>query len=105
MLSRDGSSFGTMFSLPQGGTQEGKSDENPIVLTGETASEFRHFLSALYALYVRPAPCSSALISLNHTLYLFTQTTATPRPHLSHRQPLRPNQHRPRLQQIRVPLA
>lgn len=52
MLSRDGSSFGTMFSLPQGGTLEGKSDDHPIVLNGETASEFRHFLSALYALYV-----------------------------------------------------
>ncbi|KAJ3527519.1 hypothetical protein NMY22_g9758 [Coprinellus aureogranulatus] len=50
MLSRDGSSFGAMFSLPQSGTLEGKSDDNPIVLTGETATEFRHFLSALYAL-------------------------------------------------------
>ena len=50
MLSRDGSSFGTMFSLPQGGKQEGRSDEDPILLSGETASEFRHFLSALYAL-------------------------------------------------------
>lgn len=40
-----------MFSLPQGNKQaEGRSDENPIVLTGDTAAEFRHFLWAMYAL-------------------------------------------------------
>ncbi|THV02969.1 hypothetical protein K435DRAFT_817423 [Dendrothele bispora CBS 962.96] len=51
MLSRDHSSFGAMFSLPQGGLEaEGKSDDNPIVLPGDKASEFRHFLWALYAL-------------------------------------------------------
>jgi len=51
MLSRDNSSFSTMFTLPQGDHQvEGRSDDNPIVLTGDTVSEFRHFLWALYAL-------------------------------------------------------
>ena len=43
-----------MFSLPQGGLiTEGKSDENPIILAGDTPDEFRHFLWALYALFVR----------------------------------------------------
>jgi len=45
------SSFNSMFSLPQGGQEmEGKSDDNPIVLSGDTVTEFRHFLWALYAL-------------------------------------------------------
>jgi hypothetical protein len=40
-----------MFMLPQGDNEiEGRSDENPIVLTGDTVAEFRHFLWALYAL-------------------------------------------------------
>ncbi|KIY46747.1 hypothetical protein FISHEDRAFT_46717 [Fistulina hepatica ATCC 64428] len=52
ILSKDNSSFSTMFSLPQGedNVGEGKSDDNPIVLAGDTVSEFRHFLWALYAL-------------------------------------------------------
>lgn len=51
MLSRDSSSFGTMFSLPQGDQEaEGQSDHNPIVLKGDTIAEFRNFLWALYAL-------------------------------------------------------
>ncbi|KAH0585925.1 hypothetical protein H2248_007212 [Termitomyces sp. 'cryptogamus'] len=49
--SKDSNSFGTMFSLPQGRLEvEGKSDENPIVLIGNTPSEFRHFLWSFYAL-------------------------------------------------------
>lgn len=53
-LSRDSSSFSTMFSLPQGNAEvEGRSDDNPIVLTGESPEEFRHFLWALYALFVK----------------------------------------------------
>lgn len=40
-----------MFSLPQGSNEaEGRSDDNPITLTGDTPEEFRHFLWALYAL-------------------------------------------------------
>lgn len=40
-----------MFTLPQGGQDaEGRSDDNPIVLPGDTVSEIRHFLWALYAL-------------------------------------------------------
>lgn len=42
-----------MFSLPSGERPvEGTSDANPIVLAGDTAVEFRHFLWTLYALYV-----------------------------------------------------
>ncbi|KAK2465401.1 hypothetical protein APHAL10511_002755 [Amanita phalloides] len=51
VLSRDSSSFSTMFSLPQGGKlSEGCSDDNPVALSGDTVSEFKHFLWALYAL-------------------------------------------------------
>ncbi|KAF8466531.1 hypothetical protein DFH94DRAFT_780310 [Russula ochroleuca] len=51
MLSKDSSSFGTMFSLPQGDKlAEGQSDDNPVILAGDTVSEFRNFLWALYAL-------------------------------------------------------
>ncbi|KAG5645983.1 hypothetical protein DXG03_004584 [Asterophora parasitica] len=50
-LSNDSSSFGTMFTLPQGALDsEGRTDENPIVLSGDTASEFRNFLWTFYAL-------------------------------------------------------
>ncbi|EDR13128.1 uncharacterized protein LACBIDRAFT_322584 [Laccaria bicolor S238N-H82] len=54
ILSKDSSSFSAMFSLPQGppssSPSEGSSDNNPIILHGDTPSEFRHFLWALYAL-------------------------------------------------------
>ncbi|KAL0574941.1 hypothetical protein V5O48_007015 [Marasmius crinis-equi] len=51
ILSKDNSSFSTMFTLPQGSTEaEGRSDDNPIVLTGDRPSEFRNFLWALYSL-------------------------------------------------------
>ncbi|KAJ7486190.1 hypothetical protein B0H11DRAFT_2412319 [Mycena galericulata] len=51
ILSKDHSSFSAMFTLPQGDNEiEGRSDDNPIVLTGDTVPEFRHFLWALYAL-------------------------------------------------------
>ncbi|KAL0069102.1 hypothetical protein AAF712_003788 [Marasmius tenuissimus] len=51
ILSKDHSSFSTMFTLPQGGAEaEGRSDDNPIVLTGDKPSEFRNFLWALYSL-------------------------------------------------------
>ncbi|KAK0202060.1 hypothetical protein DFS33DRAFT_1351755 [Desarmillaria ectypa] len=51
MLSKDGSSFKTMFTLPQGSkAAEGTSDDNPISLMGDSAKEFRNFLEALYAL-------------------------------------------------------
>lgn len=42
-----------MFSLPQGGlVSEGRTEDRPIVLSGDTPDEFRHFLWALYALFV-----------------------------------------------------
>ncbi|KAG2155803.1 uncharacterized protein EDB93DRAFT_1247449 [Suillus bovinus] len=51
ILSKDQSSFGLMFTLPQGEISgEGMSDDHPIVLQGDSAEEFRHFLWALYAL-------------------------------------------------------
>lgn len=53
MLSRDSSSFSTLFTLPQGGhAPEGSSDERPIYLRGDNANQFRNFLWAMYALYV-----------------------------------------------------
>ncbi|KAF8644671.1 hypothetical protein AX16_008331 [Volvariella volvacea WC 439] len=69
ILSRDGSSFGTMFSLPQGSTEaEGKSDRNPVILHGDTVSEFKHFLWALYALPPElsslTSPTSDSLVQL-----------------------------------------
>nr|GAT49319.1 predicted protein [Mycena chlorophos] len=51
ILSKDNSLFASMFSLPQGKHEvEGRTDDNPIILTGDTVPEFRHFLWALYAL-------------------------------------------------------
>lgn len=51
MLGADSSSFSTLFTLPQGEIAvEGTSDDNPIVLHGDTPEEFRHFLWSLYAL-------------------------------------------------------
>lgn len=42
-----------MFSLPSGERPvEGTSDNNPIVLMGDSASDFKQFLWTLYALYV-----------------------------------------------------
>ncbi|KAG9315873.1 hypothetical protein JVU11DRAFT_3522 [Chiua virens] len=50
IVSADSSSFSDLFSLPQGDIVEGKSDDNPIVLHGDTPEEFRNFLWSLYAL-------------------------------------------------------
>ncbi|KAF8491143.1 hypothetical protein F5888DRAFT_1737069 [Russula emetica] len=51
ILSKDFSSFSSMFSLPQGDKPaEGQSDDNPVILTGDTVSQFRNFLWVLYAL-------------------------------------------------------
>ena len=50
-LSKDSSSFSSMFSLPRGDKPaEGQSDDNPVILVGDTVSQFRNFLWALYAL-------------------------------------------------------
>lgn len=55
-----------MFSLPQGGlVTEGQSDEKPIVLAGDTSDEFRHFLWALYALFVRLSNFTTELNMIN----------------------------------------
>ncbi|PFH49971.1 hypothetical protein AMATHDRAFT_146471 [Amanita thiersii Skay4041] len=60
ILSKDTSTFGTMFSLPQGNKEcEGTTDENAVVLSGDTAQEFRHFLWALYGLPPELAVLSS----------------------------------------------
>lgn len=55
ILSKDGSSFRDMFTLPQTHTthslpSDGTSDAHPLVLTGDTPAQFRNFLWALYAL-------------------------------------------------------
>lgn len=51
IISKDASSFSNMFALPLGSKEaEGGSDDNPICLSGDTESEFRNFLWALYAL-------------------------------------------------------
>jgi hypothetical protein len=40
-----------MLSLPQGDKlAEGNSDDNPIMLSGDTVEEFRDFLWTLYSL-------------------------------------------------------
>jgi len=57
-LTKDKSTFDTMFSLPSDSSSdssmtvgpEGESDDNPIHLQGDTAEEFRALLWALYAL-------------------------------------------------------
>ncbi|KAF8073948.1 hypothetical protein FPV67DRAFT_1446784 [Lyophyllum atratum] len=64
-LGNDSSSFGTMFTLPQGGLDaEGRSDENPIVLSGDTAAEFRNFLWSFYALPPEISKASENLTQL-----------------------------------------
>ncbi|EFI27142.1 hypothetical protein CC1G_14967 [Coprinopsis cinerea okayama7 len=55
VLSKDGSTFSTMFSPRErhsslGLPEEGKSEDNPIVLHGDSPQEFRDFLWAMYAL-------------------------------------------------------
>ncbi|GJE88459.1 BTB/POZ domain-containing protein [Phanerochaete sordida] len=55
ILSRDSSAFEDMFSMPTGSVgqelpKEGYSDDRPIVLEGEVASDFEALLAVLYAL-------------------------------------------------------
>ncbi|KAJ7186752.1 hypothetical protein C8R46DRAFT_1342063 [Mycena filopes] len=52
LLERDSAAiFQTMFELPQGvDTPQGSTDEDPIVLAGDTVEEFRDLCWALYAL-------------------------------------------------------
>lgn len=52
ILSKDSSTFETMFKLPSGeDTQaEGSRDNNPVVLSGDTPEQFRSLLWALYAM-------------------------------------------------------
>ncbi|KAJ6482132.1 hypothetical protein C8R47DRAFT_584971 [Mycena vitilis] len=51
LLERDSPTFQAMFQLPQGGEQaQGSTDEDPIVLTGDTVEQFRSLCWALYAL-------------------------------------------------------
>jgi len=54
MLSKDSSTFETMFKLPpcKGGVAEGRSDDHPVILQGDTPEQFRSLLWALYAMYV-----------------------------------------------------
>ncbi|KAJ6602484.1 hypothetical protein DFH09DRAFT_1270454 [Mycena vulgaris] len=51
LLEQAGSIFETMFQLPQGAKKpQGSSDEDPIILIGDTLYEFRALCWALYAL-------------------------------------------------------
>ncbi|KAK7681595.1 hypothetical protein QCA50_015328 [Cerrena zonata] len=51
ILSKDSSIFSSMFQLPQGeNAVDGMSDDQPLILSGDNVSEFKHFLWALYAL-------------------------------------------------------
>ncbi|KAJ7186751.1 hypothetical protein C8R46DRAFT_1057935 [Mycena filopes] len=51
LLDRDSATFQTMFELPQGvEVPQGSTDEDPIVLAGDTVPEFRDLCWALYAL-------------------------------------------------------
>ncbi|KAJ7902668.1 hypothetical protein B0H14DRAFT_1142428 [Mycena olivaceomarginata] len=51
LLERDSSTFQTMFQLPQGVSQpQGSTDEDPILLVGDTVAQFRALCWALYAL-------------------------------------------------------
>ncbi|KAJ7159835.1 hypothetical protein C8R43DRAFT_346657 [Mycena crocata] len=52
LLTRDSSVFATLFQLPQDTEKplEGSSDQDPIVLTGDTAEQFHALCWALYAL-------------------------------------------------------
>lgn len=53
VLMRDESTFGDLLSLPTfDNSFEGLCDEQPIVLQGDTAEEFRCLLWGLYALYI-----------------------------------------------------
>ncbi|KAH7885405.1 hypothetical protein F5I97DRAFT_1937620 [Phlebopus sp. FC_14] len=69
ILSRDASFFSTLFTLPQGNvTEEGASDENPIVLQGDAPHEFRHFLWSLYALPHEVMMVRSSKVDLNRLI-------------------------------------
>ncbi|KAG6332004.1 hypothetical protein ID866_7089 [Astraeus odoratus] len=69
ILSRDSSSFATLFTLPQGDTpEEGTCDERPIVLQGDTPDEFRNFLWALYALPHEIMAVRSPQVNLNRLI-------------------------------------
>ncbi|KAH8104992.1 hypothetical protein DFH11DRAFT_1733518 [Phellopilus nigrolimitatus] len=50
ILSRDFSSFSTLFTLSQDQKSERSADDNPVVLSGDTVSEFRNFLWSMYAM-------------------------------------------------------
>ncbi|KAJ7334735.1 hypothetical protein DFH08DRAFT_706917, partial [Mycena albidolilacea] len=51
LLEQDSPMFQTMFQLPQGGVEpQGLTDENPIVLVGDTVEQVRALCWALYAL-------------------------------------------------------
>jgi hypothetical protein len=69
ILSKDSSSFRSLFSLPQGSIDvEGRSDDNPIILTGDTPEEFRHFLWALYALPPELQVATTPSANLGHLI-------------------------------------
>lgn len=54
LLGRDSSAFRDMFSFPGGQTiqSEGSTDEDPIVLYGDTPEQFTELCWVLYSLWV-----------------------------------------------------
>ncbi|EKM51574.1 uncharacterized protein PHACADRAFT_261791 [Phanerochaete carnosa HHB-10118-sp] len=89
ILSRDSSAFEDMFCMPAGDDdrdlpREGYSDDHPIVLEGETASDFEALLVILYALpaeqhELRSNPaniCQLLTVAQMANKYHFVTTTA-----------------------------
>ncbi|KDR83100.1 hypothetical protein GALMADRAFT_56967 [Galerina marginata CBS 339.88] len=67
MLRKHSSKFSLLFSLPQvSNGLEGQSDDNPVILTGDTPDEFRHFLWALYA----SPPVASPATNLERLIHI-----------------------------------
>jgi hypothetical protein len=64
LLSRDTSAFQDMFNMPTDAKSnaEGRNDEDPIVIYGDSAASFRALMWVLYALLVFLLPPS-------HTVY------------------------------------
>jgi len=48
LMRSEASTFATMFSLPRSSQTEGQTDENPIVLEGDTLEDFEGLMRILY---------------------------------------------------------
>ncbi|KIY71984.1 hypothetical protein CYLTODRAFT_324441, partial [Cylindrobasidium torrendii FP15055 ss-10] len=70
VLTREESSFSYLFALPQRETRiDGTSDEHPIILSGDSAVKFAHFLWTCYALPTQfAARCNPLNVDINTSL-------------------------------------